>query len=272
MALSSTAQRLLATARERKGAAVWLTGAGISAESGIPTFRGEQGFWTVGSRNYHPQEMATMEAFREMPDEVWAWYLYRRSVCRAAAPNAAHEALVALERASGDDFLLVTQNVDGLHTRAGNSLARTYQIHGNVDYMRPVGGSAIVPIPSELGDTWDRHRKLTAVERTLLQHEGVPTRPHVLWFDEIYSEELYRYESSLEAVFEASVLVIVGTTGGTNLPFHMGRLAQKRLVPMIIINPERNPFVDMVEDGGVGCWLSGTAGEWVPQVAAALGA
>lgn len=272
MPLSDLARRILDAAKSKPGRAVWLTGAGISAESGIPTFRGEQGYWTVGSRHYHPQEMATMAAFREMPDEVWAWYLYRRAVCRAAAPNDAHRALVTLEQRLGDDFLLVTQNVDGLHVRAGNSLQRAYQIHGNVDYMRPIDGETVVPIPLEIGETWSKERRITATERALLQHAGEPTRPHVLWFDECYSEALYRYESSLEGVYGARVLVVVGTTGGTTLPFHMGRLAQQLLIPMVVINPEPNPFVEMVENGGVGCWLQGTAGQWVPQVVDALSA
>jgi len=74
------------------GRMVFLTGAGISAESGIPTFRGSEGFWRVGSRNYHPTRLATAAAFEEMPDEIWPWYLYRRGACRAAAPNLAHHA------------------------------------------------------------------------------------------------------------------------------------------------------------------------------------
>ncbi|HVV49677.1 MAG TPA: Sir2 family NAD-dependent protein deacetylase, partial [Polyangia bacterium] len=102
------------------GPIVFLTGAGISAESGIPTFRGAEGYWRVGSRNYQPTEMAAAAAFARMPEEVWRWYLYRRGVCRAAAPNDAHRALVALERRLGARFLLVTQNVDGLHLRAGS--------------------------------------------------------------------------------------------------------------------------------------------------------
>ncbi|MEM9195817.1 MAG: Sir2 family NAD-dependent protein deacetylase, partial [Myxococcota bacterium] len=129
-------EALLEQSRTLSGKVVFLTGAGISAESGIPTFRGEEGYWRVGSQNYHPQEMATRAAFRAMPDEVWAWYLYRRSVCRAADPNAAHRAVADLDSALGDGFLLVTQNVDGLHLRAGSPLERTYQIHGNIDYMR----------------------------------------------------------------------------------------------------------------------------------------
>src|SRR5262245_44328807 len=94
---------------------VFLTGAGISAESGIPTFRGPEGYWRVGSVNYRPEEMATHAFFVEMPDEVWRWYAMRRDTCRRASPNAAHLALVALEAELGDAFLLVTQNVDGLH-------------------------------------------------------------------------------------------------------------------------------------------------------------
>ena len=72
------------------GYVIALTGAGVSAESGIPTFRGKEGYWTVGAREYHPQELATHEAFTHMPWDVWAWYLYRRGVCRAAQPNTAH--------------------------------------------------------------------------------------------------------------------------------------------------------------------------------------
>src|SRR5512142_2112025 len=96
--------------REAQGRVVVLTGAGISAESGIPTFRGKDGFWVVGSRNYMPQEMATQEMFRRAPEEVWRWYLYRFGACAGARPNAGHEALAALDRALGDRFHLITQN------------------------------------------------------------------------------------------------------------------------------------------------------------------
>ena len=93
------------------GLVLALTGAGISAESGIPTFRGEEGYWTVGSREYRPEEMATFAMYSRNPDEVWQWYLYRRTVCRAADPNPAHDALVTLEQTMGDRFRLITQNV-----------------------------------------------------------------------------------------------------------------------------------------------------------------
>src|SRR5687767_24974 len=118
------------------GKVVVLTGAGVSAESGIPTFRGKEGYWTVGSREYHPQELATHEAFTQMPWDVWAWYLYRRAVCRAASPNAAHEACVRWDAALGARFALITQNVDGLHRRAGSPAERTFPIHGDIGLMR----------------------------------------------------------------------------------------------------------------------------------------
>ena len=254
-------------AAAKPGPVVWLTGAGISAESGVPTFRGEEGYWKVGSRNYHPQELATFAAFQEMPAEVWAWYLFRRGVCRGAAPNAAHDALASLEESLGDRFLLVTQNVDGLHLRAGNTLGRTYQIHGNIDFMRPVRGGAPIPIPEGIDLDWPRGRQLRAEELALLAHEGEPTRPHVLWFDECYDEATFRFESSLRAAAETPLLVVVGTAGATNLPMQIGMLAARQGTPSIVIDPEKNPFAEIVERTGLGVYLAGTAGEWVPRVA-----
>src|SRR5690606_22392762 len=115
---------------------LFLTGAGISAESGIPTFRGPEGYWRVGSTNYRPEELATFAAYSAMPDVVWGWYLYRRGVCRAASPGPGHMALARAEEVLGDGFHLITQNVDGLHLRAGNSPERTYAIHGMIDFFR----------------------------------------------------------------------------------------------------------------------------------------
>ena len=81
-----------------------MTGAGISAESGIPTFRGPEGYWTFGSREYHPQEMATFNMFSRHPEEVWRWYLYRLGVCSNAEPNDGHYALVDMEELLEDRF------------------------------------------------------------------------------------------------------------------------------------------------------------------------
>ena len=90
-------QAILDEVRAARGKVLALTGAGISAESGIPTFRGAEGYWVVGSRNYMPQEMATREMFDRRPDEVWRWYLYRFGVCRGAQPNAGQPKLVQLQ-------------------------------------------------------------------------------------------------------------------------------------------------------------------------------
>merc|ERR1719420_1730347 len=118
---------------------VLLTGAGISAESGIPTFRGADGFWTIGSENYRPQEMATFEMFDKHPEELWKWYHMRWSICRNASPNPGHFAVAELEqfvRSAGGNFHLITQNIDGLHLDAGSSEATTYQVHGSMRKMR----------------------------------------------------------------------------------------------------------------------------------------
>src|SRR5512138_3835802 len=139
---------LLEGVRARSGNVVALTGAGISAESGIPTFRGTDGYWVVGSRNYMPQEMATQRMFQRAPEEVWRWYLYRFGVCRHAQPNAGHAALVRLEQALGERFTLVTQNIDGLHRRAGSE--RVYCIHGDAGWVRCARecGAGLLDLPA----------------------------------------------------------------------------------------------------------------------------
>ncbi|MEO0326349.1 MAG: Sir2 family NAD-dependent protein deacetylase [Myxococcota bacterium] len=248
-----------------------LTGAGISAASGIPTFRGPEGYWRVGSRNYRPEELATRAAFEAMPDEVWSWYLYRRGVCRRAAPNEAHHALAALEERLGTRFRLVTQNVDGLHARAGHDPARLYAIHGSIDLMRPVGGGAVVPIPEAVPIDWPKTRALGPAERALLVHEGERTRPHVLWFDESYDEAHFRFESTLRAAAAACLVMVVGTSGATTLPLHVGRLAAQRGTPLLVVNPEPNPFVAMLEAGAPGAFVQGTATEAVPALCTLLG-
>ena len=108
-----------------------LTGAGVSAESGIPTFRGKDGYW----RNLDPTKLATPEAFASDPQLVWDWYRERRQRIRNAQPNAAHEAIAKLPKHT-DEFLLVTQNVDDLHTRAGMCAENMVQIHGDIFVTR----------------------------------------------------------------------------------------------------------------------------------------
>jgi len=258
-------EEILARFRETDGTLLILTGAGISAESGIPTFRGREGFWTVGSVNYTPMEMATLGMFAGAPQEVWAWYLTRFDACRAAAPNAAHYAIAALERHYGDRMTLVTQNIDGLHQRAGSTDARTLAIHGDARLMRctdpshdepvplPALGAARAPLPEST------RRALTCPRC------GGWMRPHVLWFDEYYDERFYRSESALKAAARAALLIVVGTTGSTSLPVQIGYICERRGIPIIDVNPEENPFGEMARAGG-GVVLREAATEALPRI------
>ncbi len=250
-----------------------LTGAGISAESGIPTFRGPEGYWTVGAVEYHPQEMATLGMFRRTPDEVWVWYLYRLGVCRAASPNPGHHALVQIERLFGDRFTLITQNVDGLHLRAGSSPARTLQIHGNVFLMRCAGecGNGPLPIPAAVGGK-ARGAKLTAGDRELLRCPqcGGATRPHVLWFDECYDEAHYRFESALRAAGSTDLLITVGTSGSTNLPNQVAQMVRRGGGILVDVNLEANHFSRLALAGGRGFFCRGPSGRVLPEIAEML--
>jgi NAD-dependent deacetylase len=261
---------LLRAALERSGRWLFLTGAGISAESGVPTFRGPEGYWRVGSRNYHPQELATRRAFEAEPAIVWDWYLHRYRTCRQAEPNAAHRALAEAAQLLGERFLLITQNVDGLHRRAGSPTDRLYEIHGNIAYARCSAGCAgLAPLEelrSLLLAAGAGPRALSEALSDALRcgQCGAWQRPHVLWFDEFYDEPLFRFESSQRAASDAALLVVVGTTGGTNLPRQIAEIAVGRGTPLIVINPEPNPFSDQVDRSGAGLFLQGRAGDWVP--------
>lgn len=251
--LSTALKLALTDAIKQNGKIIALTGAGISAESGIPTFRGEEGYWTVGSTEYYPEEMATNAAFRRMPAEVWTWYLYRRGICRQAKPNAGHRALVALEEALEDRFRLITQNVDGLHLQAGNSLERTYQIHGNIDYMRCAQActTALLAIPNTVSFK-AKGETLTGPERAALRCPdcGGWARPHVLWFDETYNEHFFRFHSSLLAASEAGLLLVIGTSGSTNLPHQVAARVYQAGGMLVDINPQKNPFSAYAEQSG----------------------
>jgi NAD-dependent deacetylase len=226
-----------------------LTGAGVSAESGIPTFRGKDGYWTVGSREYRAQDLATFAAFRAMPWEVWAWYLYRRTVCRAVEPNAGHLALVRLESELGDRFGLITQNVDGLHRRAGSR--RMYAIHGDIDEMRCAEECTLDrwPIPEAIpafgkGDAVPA----AAREQLICRSCGGQARPHILWFDESYDEPRFHLDTVRALAAEAVLLVVVGTSAQTNLPWQIVRIAKRSGAVIVDINVEDNPFGELADE------------------------
>lgn len=248
-----------------------LTGAGVSAESGIPTFRGPEGYWTIGSENYHPTEMATLEMFLRHPEEVWKWYLYRLGVCLGAQPNPAHLAIAALERRLGDRFALITQNVDGLHLRAGNSEPRTYQIHGNVNYMRCATDceSRLNRLPADLLPREKRQDlKQSELDRLTCAQCGGWMRPHVLWFDEFYEERYFRSDSALGVAEITDLLIIAGTSGATTLPNGIATIVHRRGKPIIDINIEDNPFAELASKSLGGGHIRASCASVFPQIAA----
>ena len=266
----------------REGLVIALTGAGVSAESGVPTFRGPEGYWTVGSAVYTPQEIATVEMFTREPAAVWAWYLRRFAIVRRVEPNPAHDALARLEEHLGDRFLLITQNGDGLHRRAGSSPERTYEVHGTLSAMRCARPCSreLLPLPEEVlagveasaegaasseavgGDHLDeRQRALLTCPRC-----GGWTRPHVLWFDEAYDEEWFRIDSSLRAAWKASLLLTIGTSGATNLPNLVVHHAIGVGAALIDVNPDDNPFGALAQRHEPGAVVRAPASVAVPAL------
>lgn len=248
-----------------------LTGAGISAESGIPTFRGPEGYWTVGSSVYTPQEMATLEMFNRHPEQVWGWYLYRFTVCLAAQPNAGHYAIAEMERQLGDRFTLITQNIDNLHIRAGNSTARTFQIHGNINLTRCARECTreLQPLPESL-KVQRASKELAESEYSLLHCPGCGAwlRPHVLWFDEYYDEEFFRYESSISVASATDLLIIAGTSGATTLPGQVVAVVYQRGGTILDINIEDNAFSELARSSPHGAAVRSSAATVLPALLA----
>jgi NAD-dependent deacetylase len=266
---------LLRDAAEGAGRIVVLTGAGVSAPSGIPTFRGQDGFWTIGSFNYRPEELATWHAFSSMPAAMWVWYVQRAIVCRRALPNAAHAAIAALERRFGERFRLVTQNIDGLHQRAGNSPARVFEVHGSLFRLRCTAEcSGPIALPDDLrcGEGPSAVLDEATASRLHCARCGEWMRPHVLWFDEYYDEEHYRFDSAMTAVEEADLLLVAGTTGSTNLPNHLVSLAASRGISLIVQNLEPSRFSAVAERLPAGAFVTGCATEALPRLVELLGA
>ena len=200
----------------------FLVGAGISAESGVPTFRGKDGYWVSGSKNYRAQEIGTKRFFNIASHEVLKFYLYRKSITEYAQPNASHFMLREIESLLGDHFALISQNVDSLHKKAGSSDKRTFLIHGDHDFMR-CGDDCTTdlyafPLNIKLKDR--KKDQLTPEEIEILKCPkcGEDLRPHVLWFDEYYDEKFFKKDTVLRISKETGILFILGTSGETTLP------------------------------------------------------
>lgn len=254
-----------------------MTGAGISAESGIPTFRGPGGLWTVGSRNYRPQDLATRQAFEATPREIWAWYLSRLHSCRGAEPNAGHLALARLSQSLGAErFALITQNVDGLHARSGVDEKMLYEIHGNIQHMRCFAEcpDSVQPLP-DLDCTLLESGTAPAISDEDWQQLhcddcGSVMRPHVLWFDEYYEERYYRSDSAMQTLERSDLLLLIGTSGATTLPAMAVEYAVHAGMEIIEINTAPSAFTAAIEASGNGRFVQAPAAAALPRIIEAL--
>jgi NAD-dependent deacetylase len=199
-----------------------LTGAGVSAESGVPTFRGPEGLW----REFRPEHLATPEAFARDPKLVWEWYAWRRECVAACRPNAAHLALAALD-AAVPSFLLATQNVDGLHALAGSR--RMVELHGSLWRLRCTGCGTV---------TDDRRPSLPELPPRCPC--GALLRPDVVWFGE--SLPAAALERAFAAASEADVVLVVGTSALVYPAAALPHTAQSAGAFVIEVNPEPTPL------------------------------
>lgn len=210
---------------------LYITGAGVSAESGIPTFRGEDGFWTIGSRYYTPQEMATRKMYQQNPVQFLSWYYQRFATYRHHGPNDVHHWLANKN--------LITQNIDGLDGKAGNK--NYIAIHGRLDQMTlfHTQGDAVdtITTPWEEVDENNLQESLLEIFRIGSQPQlNHSFKPYVLLFDEYYTE-LYRISEAQQRMIDAERIVFMGTSFSVNITNMALDVAIQMNKPVEIVDP-----------------------------------
>jgi len=223
-----------------------LTGAGISAESGVPTFREAQtGLWA----QYDPQELATPQAFRHNPKLVWEWYTWRRELVTQAAPNPGHLALVEMASLV-PQLTLITQNVDGLHQRAGSQ--NVLALHGNIMETKCFANEHLVETWLE-SDTVPPHCPIC----------GSLLRPNVVWFGENLPAHVL--QTAVHAAQTCDLILSIGTSALVHPAASLPLMAIENGAATVEINPQTTPltrWMDFV--------LTGAAGELLPQLVGSL--
>jgi len=222
------------------------TGAGISAESGVPTFRGKEGIWS----KFRPEELATMEAFLRNPALVWEWYTYRRSIISNVQPNAGHRALVELEQLV-PEVAVVTQNIDNLHRRAGSTVV--YELHGNIERNYCL-------------DCGQPHASAEVVLDGGVPHClkcGGKVRPDVVWFGEMLPEE--EWDAAVRATTSADVFFSVGTSGVVYTAASLPQVAGRSGAYVVEINTEPTALTPFIAE-----FLQGPSGDLLPRLVRAL--
>ncbi len=212
---------------ERAPLVTVLTGAGISAESGIPTFRGPEGLWN----SYRAEDLATPEAFSRDPELVWRWYDWRRGIVAQARPNAAHLGLAALERRQR--VTVITQNVDGLHGLAGSR--ELIELHGNIWKVRCTG-CAVIATNAEV--------PLAAIPPHCGRCGGL-VRPHIVWFGE--AVDPYDFQRSVEMSRSADVFLVIGTSGLVQPAASLAQVAKTAGATVVEINPDPTPTTSVAD-------------------------
>jgi NAD-dependent deacetylase len=222
-----------------------LSGAGISADSGIPTFRGEDGLW----RNFRAEDLATPEAFERDPRLVWQWYNWRRELIADKQPNAAHYALAALERRL-DAFVLVTQNVDGLHAKAGSR--KLIELHGNIWKIRC----------TQCGEVTENRDVPIVILPHCMRCHGL-LRPHIVWFGEVlYAPDVLKSARAFEG---CDLMLVIGTSGIVQPAASFVSLAKDHKAFVVEIN-----VAETAASLEADALLLGRAAEVVPQLLMAV--
>lgn len=220
---------------------VVLAGAGLSQESGVPTFRGADGLW----KEFRPEDLATPEAFQKNPDLVWEWYCWRRSIIAKAEPNPAHYAIVEMEK-NFESFFLITQNVDGLHRKAG--CKKFLEIHGCIWETRCINCHDVRE------DFETDYIRIKPCRKC-----GGQMRPNVVWFGEAIPDMNLR--KSIYSVQNCDVMLVVGTSGyvqpSASFPFY----AKQNNAKVIDVNLEPTPISAIAD-----VFLQGKAGEILPAL------
>jgi len=222
-----------------------LTGAGISAESGVPTFRGEEGLW----RKFRPEELATVDAFLRNPELVWEWYQYRRQILSKVQPNPGHLALRDLE-GRFEQFTLITQNIDGLHQKAGSH--RVVELHGNIRRNRCLDCGKI-------------HEHLDLEQRATVDtcECGGFIRPDVVWFGEALPREALG--EAFHAAAHCEVFLSVGTSAVVHPAASLPLVALEHGAYLVEVNIEPTVLTNQAH-----LFLEGKSGEILPKLVEVL--
>ena len=242
--MESEGRRLVAAIESAQGLIVVLTGDGISLASGIPTFRGSD----AGAIWAHDiTELATLRYFTSDPAGAWRWYRERFLRVLAARPNQAHQAVATLERwqlLRRRDFLLVTQNIDTLHERAGST--RVVKVHGSADRCRcsdpacRLGAVESIALDDVDFADFDRDPQVTAIPSCPAC--GALVRPHVLWFDELYvSHADYQWHVVDAAAARIQLLICVGTSLAVGVTSFLQSAAADAGAPVFLVDPGERP-------------------------------